>query len=248
MIPSSTPTLPTDGSPRPEKQRRGTFGSAMSRAVLTDVQTASYCALFDAIAEQPALMPCLTDPHLDWLSEDEGEANAAAAACAHCPALAQCREYVRAHRQDAGTWAGLTVDQRPARATATAKRSPSTHCTRGHELTAENTYTDPRGNRRCRTCRRAWPRATQATEAGKAAEVTDGPQERPTTQKQQRTPEDTRSSDDRVWQASAVRERTTRQGRGVRITTESTEGPRVGSHRRACTDLAHTPWKSEETR
>lgn len=29
-----------------------------------------------------------------------------------------------------------------------------THCVRDHEFTVENTYVDPRGRRRCRTCRK----------------------------------------------------------------------------------------------
>jgi hypothetical protein len=33
-----------------------------------------------------------------------------------------------------------------------------THCERGHKLTPENTYTDPRGWRQCRACRRDWMR------------------------------------------------------------------------------------------
>lgn len=35
------------------------------------------------------------------------------------------------------------------------------HCKRGHEYTDENTYTDPRGRRRCRTCRSADNRASR---------------------------------------------------------------------------------------
>lgn len=31
-----------------------------------------------------------------------------------------------------------------------------THCDRGHELTAENTYHNPDGSRACRICRRLW--------------------------------------------------------------------------------------------
>ena len=32
-----------------------------------------------------------------------------------------------------------------------------THCPQGHEYTALNTYTCPRGKRRCRTCRKEKP-------------------------------------------------------------------------------------------
>jgi HNH endonuclease len=36
-----------------------------------------------------------------------------------------------------------------------ARRS---HCAKGHEYTADNTYLHPNGDRRCRTCKRAWDR------------------------------------------------------------------------------------------
>lgn len=34
-------------------------------------------------------------------------------------------------------------------------RSSATHCVRGHEFTAENTYVKPNGTRNCRACKRA---------------------------------------------------------------------------------------------
>jgi len=37
----------------------------------------------------------------------------------------------------------------------TATNARKTHCPRGHEYNAENTYTDPRGGRHCRICDRA---------------------------------------------------------------------------------------------
>jgi len=37
-----------------------------------------------------------------------------------------------------------------------------THCHRGHEFTAENTYVDRAGHRKCRTCRTNWRRTYRA--------------------------------------------------------------------------------------
>lgn len=37
--------------------------------------------------------------------------------------------------------------------TQTARRSRQTHCSRGHEFTAANTYTKPNGARNCRACK-----------------------------------------------------------------------------------------------
>lgn len=36
----------------------------------------------------------------------------------------------------------------------THRNAHVTHCPRGHEYAPENTYTDPKGDRRCRKCRR----------------------------------------------------------------------------------------------
>lgn len=36
-----------------------------------------------------------------------------------------------------------------------AKNARKTHCHRGHEFTAKNTYTRPNGQRQCRICKRA---------------------------------------------------------------------------------------------
>lgn len=39
-----------------------------------------------------------------------------------------------------------------------AHHARQTHCGQGHEFTPENTKTDSRGNRCCRTCNRGWQR------------------------------------------------------------------------------------------
>ena len=40
-------------------------------------------------------------------------------------------------------------------------RARNTHCGKGHEFTAENTYIDPRGRRACRTCMRTRDRSRE---------------------------------------------------------------------------------------
>lgn len=40
-----------------------------------------------------------------------------------------------------------------------------THCPQGHEYSATNTYTDPEGHRRCRTCKRASDKARRSMDA-----------------------------------------------------------------------------------
>lgn len=42
--------------------------------------------------------------------------------------------------------------------TVTAANAAKTHCYNDHEFTPENTYIEPTGERRCRTCRRDWNR------------------------------------------------------------------------------------------
>lgn len=54
-------------------------------------------------------------------------------------------------------WIGTPSDnQQDMKAKGRSKYSTAiyTHCKHGHEYTAENTYTDPRGFRQCRTCSR----------------------------------------------------------------------------------------------
>ena len=61
----------------------------------------------------------------------------------------------------------------------------ATHCRKGHERTAENTYVTPRGVRECRTCRReraaarreergVKPRAPRVADVEKAAGLPPG--------------------------------------------------------------------------
>jgi len=54
-----------------------------------------------------------------------------------------------------------------------AHQAEWTHCLRGHEFTAENTYVSPAGSRRCRTCKREQART------GGAPGRRPGPQSEP---------------------------------------------------------------------
>jgi hypothetical protein len=59
----------------------------------------------------------------------------------------------------------LSDAEKAARAAARRQeRDARTECVNGHDLTPENVYTDPRGNRICRTCQASWfGRASSAT-------------------------------------------------------------------------------------
>jgi hypothetical protein len=66
--------------------------------------------LFTALqqaGERGELVPCtvIERAHL-WLSEDPEEQQAAAHGCVSCPALTACWEYVSAHPEPSGVWAG----------------------------------------------------------------------------------------------------------------------------------------------
>lgn len=56
-------------------------------------------------------VPCL-DRRAVWAANDDKTAQDAARACLDRPALGTCRAYITAHREPAGTWAGLTEKQR----------------------------------------------------------------------------------------------------------------------------------------
>lgn len=54
-------------------------------------------------------------------------------------------------------WYDVDIDHPDAR--PSTKASPGTHCKRGHELTADNTYTNSTGHQSCRECHRIRNRA-----------------------------------------------------------------------------------------
>lgn len=61
----------------------------------------------------------------------------------------------------------VTIPENTRRARPYGKRTPKTHCKRGHEFTPENTY--PRNNgteRECRTCKRVLSRRWKAERRG----------------------------------------------------------------------------------
>lgn len=91
---------------------RAIFGATQGPAVLTPPRAMAYTALMQAVASAAERVPCLNRPDLGWLSEDDTEATAAAAACTKCPALAECARYAKTHLQDSGVWGGQTLRQR----------------------------------------------------------------------------------------------------------------------------------------
>jgi hypothetical protein len=102
----------------------------------------------------------------------------AIAICAMCRARDACLTFAVRTGQQYGIWGGqpqqiirrLIATDRAGR--PQARRVPAghpqaskTHCKRGHQFTAENTYYTPNGHRRCRTClRQAQP--VRASEGG----------------------------------------------------------------------------------
>jgi hypothetical protein len=74
-------------------------------------------AALERAEDQGRRIPCRGDAADRWLAEDDtADARAAAAACAACPVLEQCRAYVDAHPERVGVWGGLTVRARRRRA------------------------------------------------------------------------------------------------------------------------------------
>lgn len=65
--------------------------------------------------EQGGLIPCVNPKLADWwLSEDVEMQEAAALACATCPVLRDCREYVEQWPEAGGVWAGVLPPRRGA--------------------------------------------------------------------------------------------------------------------------------------
>jgi WhiB family redox-sensing transcriptional regulator len=75
------------------------------------------------------------------------------ALCGSCPVAEACREYALDRPWITGVWGGTTATQREQIRIERRARQV-THCHRGHEFTAENTYTRPNGHRVCRACDR----------------------------------------------------------------------------------------------
>jgi WhiB family redox-sensing transcriptional regulator len=115
------------------------------------------------------------DPFFADAEELQAEA---VAICATCPAQDACLTFAVRTGQQYGIWGGqpqqlirrlIAADRagRPQarRVPAGHPQASKTHCKRGHQFTAENTYYTPDGHRRCRTClRQAQP--VRASEGG----------------------------------------------------------------------------------
>ena len=69
-------------------------------------------------------VPCVEDPAGGWTSDEAAAQRRAAALCAVCPLLAQCREYVETYEEEGGVWAGeVRITEVRRRQQATAARS-----------------------------------------------------------------------------------------------------------------------------
>jgi WhiB family transcriptional regulator, redox-sensing transcriptional regulator len=109
----------------------------------------------------------------------------AIAICATCPVRDACLTFAVRTGQQYGIWGGqpqqmvrrLIALERAGRphSRQTAVRHPQaskTHCKRGHQFTAENTYYAPDGQRRCRIClREAQPSRARRRQRGGDADV-----------------------------------------------------------------------------
>ena len=127
------------------------------------------------------LAACLNvvSANYDPFFADAAELRAEAIAiCATCPVRDDCLTFAVRTGQQYGIWGGqpqrivrrlIAADRagRPQarRVPAGHPQASKTHCKRGHQFTAENTYYTPDGHRRCRIClREAQP--VRASEGG----------------------------------------------------------------------------------
>lgn len=88
---------------RPPKNLADEPGRAQSLARL-------YAEIADALDAGEAI-PCMADGGL-WLSDHQAEQEAAGWRCMACPVIADCRDYVTAHPEPTGVWAGMTQSDR----------------------------------------------------------------------------------------------------------------------------------------
>jgi hypothetical protein len=115
------------------------------------------------------------DPFFADTAELQAEA---IAVCETCLARDACLTFAVRTGQHYGIWGGqpqqiirhlIAADRaglpQARRVPAGHPQASKTHCKRGHQFTAENTYYTPDGHRRCRTClRQAQP--VRASEGG----------------------------------------------------------------------------------
>ena len=84
---------------------------------------------------------------------DRGEnAREAKAVCARCEVIDRCAVHALATREEFGVWGGMAPKERGATGRVRSVVE-SAACPHGHAWTEANTYVDPNGSRRCRTCR-----------------------------------------------------------------------------------------------
>lgn len=78
-------------------------------------QLREFLELAAVLDERP--VPCRTSPET-WFADDLAERDLAIAACAHCPALTECRAYADAAGERHGIWAGVDRGRRTHRRAA----------------------------------------------------------------------------------------------------------------------------------
>lgn len=91
-----------------------TTSTSTLRTFLHREQHDALAGAVDAAQDAGRAIPCrtYTGPRSPWLAEHSQEQRRAADLCAPCPALADCAAYALAIREAAGTWGGMTVQDR----------------------------------------------------------------------------------------------------------------------------------------
>jgi hypothetical protein len=117
--------------------------------------------------DQAACRDLVTADHDPFFADTKAGQREAIGICTACPVRDACLTFAVRTSQQYGIWGGqpqrivrrlIAADRagRPQarRVPAGHPQASKTHCKRGHQFTAENTYYTPDGHRRCRTCLR----------------------------------------------------------------------------------------------
>jgi WhiB family redox-sensing transcriptional regulator len=117
--------------------------------------------------DQAACRDLVTADHDPFFADNEAGQREAIGICTACLVRDDCLTFAVRTGQQYGIWGGqpqrivrrlIAADRagRPQarRVPAGHPQASKTHCKRGHQFTAENTYYTPDGHRRCRTCMR----------------------------------------------------------------------------------------------
>jgi hypothetical protein len=128
--------------------------------------------------DQAACRDLVTADHDPFFADTAAGQREAIGVCTACPVRDDCLTFAVRTGQQYGIWGGqpqrivrrlIAADRagRPQarRVPASHPQASKTHCKRGHQFTAENTYYTPDGHRRCRTCLRE-AQSVRAPEGG----------------------------------------------------------------------------------